>query len=428
MECSINKKNKSTCLKFLLACYFLYTISICIKMVYSAEMAEIILAVGSTKSAVSLGLLLYYVAYFISQLIFAFLINKINLKWFITISVSLSAISFALMLWTSELWHLYVILFLNGIFQTGIWGGIMYFVGKYVPKEMSGFASKFLTTGFAIGTALTYGVAALCIAVLDWRYTFLCFSILTIASIVIFLFSLKHIEKNLGAADNNKDQNEIKLIEQPLPVKNKGGIKRVIILVTFFTLVASLMACVYYAVMGWFPNLLIEEFNMPTEYSILITLLLPLSMTPGSFLIVGLNEKSKSDFNVSLIFSIISTILVIVWTFTFSINIILTILIAVVMLFCVRALISLLCAYVPLRYRDRVEVGKFSLILNAFAALMGGVMPYLISFVLENSGWNMYFILLSILSVIFTGLLLIVRIREYIKNKQFKNEQGEKKL
>ncbi len=404
MFAEIDKNTKITSLKFLFACYFLYTVSICIKMVYSAQMAEIISAVGSTKADVSLGLLFYYAAYFIAQLLFALLINKINLKCFITVTVSLSAISFGMIYFANDIWQLYLILFLNGFFQVGIWGGIMFFVGRYIPDQMSGFSSKFLTTGFGMGTAITYGASAFFISVFDWRYTFIFFSVLTVISIAVFLCSLRKITEKQSHvfSENLKLKNKRSPDLREIHAKNGSSF----IIVLYFTLLVTVISAVYYAFIGWFPSLMIENFSMPTEYSVFLTLLLPLSMTPGSFVIIDLSEKSGDDYNVSLVTSLLITGLLTFLYFTYSISIFLTIVVSVVMLFCLRGLISMICAYVPLRYIDRIGVGVFSLILNAFGSLVAGIMPYLSSFVIENAGWDMFFILLTLLS--FSAFLMTV--------------------
>ena len=143
MFVKMDKAKKSICLKFLFACYFFYLISIVLKMVYSAEIVEIIAAFpGATKASVGTGLTAYYFVYTAAQLIVAFIINKINIKAFMTVTTVLSALSFGAIYFFGELWQLYIILGLNGVFQSGVWGGVMYFVGKYVPREMAAFSTS----------------------------------------------------------------------------------------------------------------------------------------------------------------------------------------------------------------------------------------------------------------------------------------------
>ncbi len=415
----MDKKTKISSIKFLAACCFLYVVSICIKMVYSAEMAAIISAVGSDKSSVSLGLLFYYSAYAVGQLIFSFVINKIDLKWFITVTVSLTAISFGMMLFASELWHLYLILFLNGFFQVGVWGGIMFFVGRYIPAQMSGLASNLLAAGLPVGTALTYGAAAFFVSVASWRYTFLFFSVLSAISVAVFLISLRSASRDLAFVFGEKIRSHATAYVQTSGDSKAKTVGKhgAILMVVYFSVVCIFNSCLYYGLVGWFPSLLIENFSMPTEYSIFITLLLPLCTTPSSFAIIAMNERSKSDYTVMILFMSAVTGLGIMMCFLYGASILLTVVASVLMLFCMRGISSLVAVYFPLKYSDRIESGRFSLILNAFSSIAAGVMPYAISLVLERTGWRVYFIIM--LAISFVTLLLVVagRIKETAANR-----------
>ncbi len=417
MFADIDKKTRADSYKLLAACSFMYIISICIKMVYSAEMAEIITAVASDKPSVSLGLLFYYMAYASAQLIFAFLISKINLKWFLAVTVSLTAVSFGMMMLAGELWHLYLILFLNGFFQVGIWGGVMFFVGRYIPAKMSGFASNILAAGLPIGTALTYGASAFFISVASWRYTFLFFSVLSAVSVIVFLVSVRHAARNLSFVFEEKLRSHRVLNNSEARGADEGAGKKkhkVLLMVAFFSVYCVLTSCVYYALTGWFPSLLIENFSMPTEFSILITLLLPLFTTPSSIAIIKLNQRTKSDYTVLIASSALITVLALLLCFTYGLNIVLTVISAVALMFFLRGATSLVTVYYPLKYSGVIEAGRFSLILNAFASVAAGIMPYAISLVLERTGWLIYFVILAVICAATFLMVLAARIKERV--------------
>ncbi len=417
VDMEMDKKQKISSIKLLLACYFLYTVSVSIKMVYSAEMAEIINSVGTDKSSVSLGLLFYYSAYAVAQFIFSFVISKLDLTRFIIITVCLTALSFGMMFFASEIWHLYIILFLNGFFQVGIWGGVIFFVGRYIPGNMSGFATKLLATGLPLGTTLTYGISALFIAVLDWRYTFLFFSLLSIITVFVFWFALNSAAKNLSSvfAEKLKELSYNKKTEQNIAY-HKGGILPMVI---FFTFASVLLSCIYYALTSWFPSMLIENFSMPTEYSILITLFLPFCTTPSSFAIIGLKEKMKSDYTPMTVFIAAVLALVVLLALFYAVNIVITIVFTVLTLFLLRGALTLLSTYFPLKYSDRIESGKFSLIINAFSSLAAGVMPYTISFVLEKTNWTVYYGILVTVAAAALAMLVVARLGEGEKDRNY---------
>ncbi len=416
---TLDKSTKKNALLFIFACYFLYLISISIKMVYSAEMAEIVSTSGAQKSQVSLGLTFYYVSYTIGQLALSIVIKRINMKWFMAFSVFAYALSFGLVPVFDSLWGLYVIMFLNGFFQTGVWGGIMYFVGKYIPKQLSSFTAAFLGTGLALGTALTYGMSALFIAVWNWQSTFLFFAILSAVSVVVFLISLKSAQKKLSHVEIENRAHEQAAKEQELASQVNGENRHPFLwLILILILTAITISSVYYAFMGWFPTLLIDGFKMPTEYSLLLTLLLPAATTPSSFLVNNVAEKSKSHFFTPLLFMAFPSVILIALCFCYSFDMILTLVLAVIMLFFLRGIMNLVCSYFPLKLKDKINSGKLSLIINAFASLMAGVMPFISAIIMEQVGWTWYFIFMAALTVITVLIFIVGRIFEVRHDKK----------
>ncbi len=375
-------------------------------MVYSAEMIEIISAFSSTKSKISLGLTIYYGTYSIGQIILAPFIKKVNMKWFITVTVLLSGISFSLIGIADSLWQLYVIFGLNGFLQTGIWGGVMFFVGKYIPHELLGFSSKFLGTAMGCGTALTYGASAFFVVVASWKMTFVFFAALTVLSVFIFAISLRNAQKHLSSVSKIasvehiiEKEEERDSYDAETTFENRSSL---LFRIIFLCALTFLFCCIYYAFNSWFPSLLSEKFSMPSEYAIFFTILLPLSQIFCPAITVSLCEKTKSVDKISFVFSLISALLLGVLCFTFSKNMIIVIIVSVIMLFLVRGIINLLSAYVPLQLKNYVDPGTFSLIINATATVSAAIIPPLAASVIESdsNGWLYFFIMLTALALL----------------------------
>ncbi len=415
MSCALDKSTKRSCMRFLWACFFLYLISISIKMVFSAEMALIMQSVGDLEGVkTSLGLTFYYLAYAVGQLLLAGVMHKINIKRFMVVSIGLSALSFGAVPLFDSLYGLYAILFLNGFFQTGIWGGVMYFVGKYIPTTLSGFASAFLCSAFAIGTALTYGASAAFVALINWQATFVFFALLTVASLVVFLTALKGAEKKLAFVEEENRQaqqteNAAFAVEGR---RDKSSLRLLVLLVLTITTSGS----VYYAFMGWFPSLLIEVFRMPESYSLLLTLLLPACMAPAAFTVSKFSDRSRSNYSVAVFFSAVAAALLAVLCVGYTWNAFLTLALSVVMLFFLRGIINLTGAYFPLKLKGKVDSGKLSLLTNAFACLVAGVIPFISRMVVREWGWRGYFILITAIALLTLLLFLYGKICERREN------------
>lgn len=416
----MDKAKKSICLKFLFACYFFYLISIVLKMVYSAEIVEIIAAFpGATKASVGTGLTAYYFVYTAAQLIVAFIINKINIKAFMTVTTVLSALSFGAIYFSGELWQLYIILGLNGVFQSGVWGGVMYFVGKYVPREMAAFSSSLMSTGMALGTALAYGLSAFFVAVADWRWTFVFFAAISLVTLVIFLVFLKKIDAKSGAAhpeiDLPKEPEEKKLPVIPHGVHGSGMNAALIMLIV----IAFFAGCVYYSISNWVPSLLTEEYGMLSQYSMLLTIALPVCMMPGPIAASALCDRHDNKYGVCAIFSAGAFIAVFVMCFLYNASLWLALVLSIAMLFCIRGVIQVICGYFPLVLKDRINSGVSSLMFNAGACLGAAIMPLLTGLIMDAYDWRQYYIFTAAIALVTAVLIIIAALHDRKKKENF---------
>ena len=420
MFVKMDKAKKSICLKFLFACYFFYLISIVLKMVYSAEIVEIIAAFpGATKASVGTGLTAYYFVYTAAQLIVAFIINKINIKAFMTVTTVLSALSFGAIYFSGELWQLYIILGLNGVFQSGVWGGVMYFVGKYVPREMAAFSSSLMSTGMALGTALAYGLSAFFVAVADWRWTFVFFAAISLVTLVIFLVFLKKIDAKSGAAhpeiDLPKEPEEKKLPVIPHGAHGSGMNAALIMLIV----IAFFAGCVYYSISNWVPSLLTEEYGMLSQYSMLLTIALPVCMMPGPIAASALCDRHDNKYGVCAIFSAGAFIAVFVMCFLYNASLWLALVLSIAMLFCIRGVIQVICGYFPLVLKDRINSGVSSLMFNAGACLGAAIMPLLTGLIMDAYDWRQYYIFTAAIALVTAVLIIIAALHDRKKKENF---------
>lgn len=198
----------------ILSCFFVYLATICIKKVYSSELVAIIEAFGETKARASLGTTAYYATYFITQIVLAPFMKKINVGKFMVITVCLSSLLYGIIPYTTKLYHIWIIQALNGILHSSVWGGCIYFFGKYLPKDMDGIASSIMSVGFVGGTAVSYVIAPFFIKNGIWKYAFLLFAIILFTSVISFIFVERKVEKVLGDI-NAKELTEINTNNSP---------------------------------------------------------------------------------------------------------------------------------------------------------------------------------------------------------------------
>ena len=402
-----HQKNKKYYLNLLISAYLLYTISIAIKMVYSAQMVEIGPYFGVDKTQLSLGLTIYYIVYAVAQILFSFVIKKVNIKNFIGVSVILSALSFGLMAVITDLWQAWLILGLNGVLQIGIWGGCMTIFGKYMPDYTIAQVTNIMSTGMASGTALAYGFSALFTAVLSWQWTFVLFAILSVATVVYFIISEKMVEKNVEPVmiklnfEKKEDNGQEKTKISPITV---------ILLVGFLALISMVISIVYYGLTNWFPNLLKDVYDMPSEYSILITFLVPIGVFFGPFFANSINVKFKNYFTGGIPLMIVAIVASIAMWLFYDINIIFAIVVTLIILFFIRGYMNILLSYIPLKIRNYFEPGKSSLILNASACVAAAITPFISASIIDNLGWGVFYLLIlasAVLTLVITIVVII---------------------
>ena len=396
----------------IISAYLLYTFSIAIKMVYSAQIVEIGPYYGVDKAELSLGLTIYYLIYAVSQLLISGVVKKINLRYFIAITTILSGLTFGSIVFLSKLWQVWLVLGINGVLQIGIWGGTMSIFGKYLPDYMTTGVTQLMSSGMAVGTFLAYGFSALFTTILNWKYTFLFFGILTVLTAIYFFVAEKSIEANVGKVSINRSTVKVSIEKEN---RNKGN-SFVFVFLSLMGILSLLACTTYYSLTNWVPSLLKEVHNVPSSYSMLISLLIPVGVFFGPFFSTYLCQKNKNYFFVGIPMMLISGVCALTMVFVYDVHILVAIIIPLVILFVSRGYTNVLLSYVPLKMRNVVETGKSSLILNAFGSLSAAITPFLSATLMENYGWEMFFAFLSVICCLCIVLLLIGSIWQKKKN------------
>ena len=421
-----NKKEKISIMKvydkryfyYIYACFFVYLMTIAIKMCYSAQMVSIMEDFNASKSEISKGLTVYYFIYAVAQIVLAPQVKRMNMRNFLVVASLLSAVSFGCVFFCTSLGQIWVILALNGILQSGIYGGIMSLFGKYLPDGISEYVSNVLSLGLPLGTALTYGASALFVACFSWRYTFLFFAIMFILSVFVFILAERRVKIILHETVKSKVPEKK---ERIVPKKKSGGM-----LIFYITIISLLVSIIYYGMTNWVPNLLKEVHGMPAQYSILVTILIPFSMIPGPILATRSCEKHKNYFGVGAVFCVISLVLSLALFFLYSANIVTAILLSAASLLFLRGLLNMVCTYVPLILKKSYEAGKLSMISNALASFGAGIAPFVTGLIMDKNGsanWRGYYIF--ILAFVAASSIVLFFASRYLKKTQKKESDIE---
>lgn len=407
-----NKFNNDSVYWFLLiSSWLIYVFTIVAKSIYNAEIIEIMNAFDINKTVAGYATTAYYFTYGFMQLVIAKILPKINLRKYVVVTVTAASISTALVGVASEIWQICILLGLCGIFHAAVWPGCVAIMGKWLPLHMQPTANALFSVGFATGFIVSYLFSALFIGFASWTTTFIVFGIGTLIPIFLFNISFKKVYKK----DNVEDETSS---EKQANAPAFGRINHKIIknyLIVFFLLVcvtSFLVNVAYYGINNWIPNLMYDVFNMPSSLSTLISVLVPIVGIIGPLVAIIFTNKYNL-WHVMGIFTLSAVALIILLSFGYSINIVLSLAASVIALTMLRGTNNTLGVSLVLRTINLFNAGSFAAIINALASLGASVAPPLTGSIIDNFGRSVYYIFVFI--VLLVSVLLVIILNRITK-------------
>ena len=399
-----NDKQRDKYSKMLIwACFFMYVFMMGSKNAYTAEMVTLQGVFGKTKAEISLAMTFYFVTYAIGQLILSALMGKINLKIYLTITASVSAILTILIAFMGTIEPIYVLCAVNGALQAGIYSGCMQVIAKNVEQKFLPMGNKVMSFGSAIAGAISYGVPALFVELGMWYMPFIVLGIIFLISAIFFFYSVSKMKKFPPIITEEGGKIISHTNEKPFMQLPTKGSK-----ISFFVVMAILTILgntTHYALMNWIPNLLHEVFFMPQSYSILITLLVPLLMAIFNIIVVNLCEKYKNILALGTVFLVVALLILFPMLFFYNVNIILTLVCLVLFIGITNGARQVIGGVLAFKMRTEINSGSFLAFKNAFAAFAAGIIPPIAGSVIETLGYGTLFIL--VFAVAFIEILIM---------------------
>ena len=256
---------------------------------------------------------------------------------------------------------------------------------------------------FALGTAVAYGVSALGVALFDWRFAFVVFAILLLISLGVFCIVVYRAKQHFGTAYQDTISNSID--EQALqePVSRKR-----LVTILAFILVADLLVCsLYYGTINWVPNLLKEVHGVDQTYSLLITILVPISTLPGPVIANFGTEKTGKAYFISSIFFAVCTVCMLTMIFLYEANIIIALVCSLISLFFNRGIFNLLSGYLPFKLNRVISASKSAMMINAIACVGAAAIPFITGLIIDKLGWTAYYICMFALAAVTTVMFIL---------------------
>lgn len=412
------KSGKRAVFGLILSCWLVYTFSMCMKMAYSASMAEIKDECGVNNVIASLPLTLYYTLYAAIQFSLALFITKINLKLYMAITFTVSGFSYISIFFYSPIWYICSVLAVNGITLGAVWCGSVLIFAKYLSPNAMNKALLFMGAGFSVGSAMSFALSSLAISVGNWRISFLVIGIAFLLSTAYMIYAVIRVEK-MGIKPSADDNIPLK---KRTYKAEKISAKPLFVMAIISTFFASLL---YYGFTNWMPTILKNNFDVTNARATLITTLFPIVVYAGAVLAVMIADRVKNDFAVSSVTAVAVSAVGLALCYVFDLNIVLTVAVILVLGIMLRLFNNLVASLIPLHIRDYVNAGKTSAVINASACVSAAISPFLIAFILDGSGndWEVLFFVLFAFSVVMLAVCGAFFVVDGVKRKKEKNSK-----
>ncbi len=398
-------------------CYFFLIFASCLvwvimmgsKNIYTAEYIEIGRLFGVSKPQASLAMTFYFITYGIMQIILFFILDNLNIKWYMLISVALSGVVTIFITLAMNLWSLWWILAINGILQAGIWGMCTAVLNKYLPLSMKATANMIMNIGTAVAGIISYGSASLFVSFKRFDSPFTFFGIILFVSAIIFFIAVQKCEKLNSKMQMLTSTTTIKpLTPTPFALKTNHA-KTLFFVITF--LLSFLIHCVFYGTINWLPSLVQENFGVKEETAVLISVLAPLATTIGPIIAIKNCEKHINFVAVGFIYLVIASILSLAFVFIFNLNIVLSLTLLIIYLIIIQGAVTIVFSVISYKLCDYINAGAHSGLMNAAGSFSAGIAPTIIGAIIQYCGWQISYVVIFILTFFITiiiGMVLLL--------------------
>lgn len=410
--------NKRSYNFLIFACVFVWVIMMGSKNIYTAEYIEIGNIFGVEKAQASLAMTFYFITYSLVQVLLFFLMGKLNVKWYMLISVFMSGVVTVFVALATELWQLWWILAINGILQAGIWGMCTAVLDKYLPKNMKAKANMLMNIGTAFSGIISYGSASCFISFKNLNSPFTFFGIILSISAILFFLAVSKCAK-LKTVKQSAIQPETAVVKpiQNLPFTLKTSKKKILFVIISFVL-SVVIHFVFYGVLNWIPSFLTENFYMEENVAVLISVIAPLAICVGPVFAIWHCEKHPNFVNVGLLYLSIASIFAFLLIFLYDVNVVLSLIIICLFLIIMQGAITIVFSVISYKLSEYVNAGAHSGLMNAAGGISAGISPTIVGAIIDSCGWQISYITLFAITFVTTLFMIYLLLALNKSHKQ----------
>lgn len=409
-----DRKKTITYWLLIISVFLLYTLLSGATNLYNAEKTSMI-EEGFSQTDIFSTMEYYFYTFAITQIFLVFVIKKINIKWFLTITIALSSILLILMSLTNTVIEQWIIYILSGALQAGIWGCSLKTLSLYLPTKLLTKANMLMSSAPAIAGIIAFATATLFGD--NWRLPFVVLGFLVFLCVVFFFVACSMVKKYPRDLTLNSSDNVKKTQNKQDDFININSKKKIILLYVFSILFAFLITSLFYAVNNTFDLFVKQVGNFDNTKSKAFNIISQIIIVLGPLAIIKICEKHKNFIVVALIVYAIGLILIcsLFALCSFSLETF-PVMLVISLLFLILANggFTIIRTVSPLHLRDKVDTGVFSTATNSSASIAAGFAPKLFSVIINSQSsiqqnWSNGLLALVVLTfLIFLSLVVVL--------------------
>lgn len=363
-----------------------YFASYVMRINLSVMITEVYTSLGKTKDDVAIILTALTITYGLGQIFCGVLGDKLKPRLILTIGFMIAISCNIAIFFAKSIVLMAIIWAINGLGHAMFWPPIVKLMAQNLTEAEYSYASVRVTWGSSIATILLYLSCPFMLIIMSWRTIML---ICAIVGAIIMAVWIILYPKLFGGERSMLDD---------LKAPKEKGVKppKYVFLPLILIMIAIVMqGALRDGVTAWMPAYLVEEFSIPSKWSILITVVLAIFSMISFTLFDYMNTRFFRNEIISAIvifgIAIVSAVLLFI-TNLFEIAIP-SILFMSILVACMHGTNLMLIAFAPKRFKRSGKVSTYSGIMNACTYIGAAISTYGFAKISELFGWGVTIII-----------------------------------
>mgnify|MGYP001034141065 CR=1 FL=1 len=384
-------------------CFLVYSVTYIGRYNYSAAIPAMTLD-GFDKGLLGLYGTGFFICYGVGQLVSGVLGDHIPPRHMITVGlIGSGAVNLLMGLVPPGMHWLWCI---NGLLQSMLWSPIARLLAEWLPLAQCKRAMVNISFTMAVGALAAYGLAALMLLLLSWRWVFLAAALCLIACGAVWAACMSRIETRNAHK---------RIVYQAGPDQEEAGpagmpLARVVLLSGLLVVGVALMSdgILKDGVSMWIPTYLTEQFGLGAAASSLAATLLPVLNLLGIYLTDRLNRVVKDEIKTSSILFAVASLALVALAFAQG-SMLLSLLLLGLTMMCALGVNMMLLGMLPMYFVRLKKTSTISGLLNTCVHAASSISSYGIAAISTYFGWGVT--ILTWVGVTALGLVCTLAVR-----------------